>query len=198
MKKLDDILLALVVLLAALAMLPQSCGNAAPTRVLSQAPRFTPRDALEAARACVHEATWAGGVGGSADCGGIIQVVETRRRTDESFLSALHRTMPRFAAHSTDRSWVHFLETRVMRDNPPGWPFNVGVQHYDSAWHSVYRRVTGFMHGTEALPCEPDPVGWFGRETDSHALAARLATGLWREAVCGETHNAFIYPLDPE
>lgn len=156
----------------------------------SQAPRYTAADALDGSRACVSEATWLGG--SSPECGGIIQVVESRRHEGESFRSALHRTMPRFFGGRTDRLWALRLEFGPIRQNPEGWPYTYGAAHHSHDWHEVYERVTEYMNGTRPLPCSPQPSSWLGRETDGHVLADRLASG-WREVDCGgPTVNAFI------
>lgn len=170
----------------------------------AQAPLFSRSDAVLASRACVHEATFAGETTG--DCGGIIQTVQSRRRAGETFSHALERTMPRFAAHTTDRSWVHDLRAELTTGNPEGWPFRYsfharrGPEGRSDAqrWNAVYLRVSRFMHGEEPLPCNPEPRAWYGRRTDGNVLAERLATGRWREAACGVTRNAFLYAVDPD
>lgn len=166
-----------------------------PVRLHAQTSAYTPADALLAARACVHESTWVGGAA-TNDCGGIIQVAEMRRRPTETFAQALRRTMPRFAAGATDRAWVLGLPAAPMTRNPQGWPFQVSAQHFDGAWHAVYARVVGYMRGREPLPCSPEPSRWFGRQTDGHHLAAALDSGMWREAECGPSANAFLYGVD--
>lgn len=159
-----------------------------------QEPHFVRTDGLLAAQACVHEATWGGARSG--DCGGIIQVVETRRRPGETFSSALRRTMPRFARGATDRAWVSELPYGPLTRDPVRWPFRVPAAHYSDAWRAVLHRVSEYMHGLEPMPCTPAPSAWFGRRTDGNVLAARLDSGRWREADCGETANAFLYAID--
>jgi len=155
--------------------------------------RYSRRDVLLAAQACVHETTWAGAATG--DCGGIVQVVEARRAEHERFEVALARTMPRFYAGTTSRAW-----TRGLRAGPittlPGWAAPVPASAYTDEWHEVYVRTANFMLGREALPCAETPRRWFGRATDHEALERTLATGEWREAHCGETRNAFLYSVD--
>lgn len=162
------------------------------TPARSQAPRWTRADGLLAAQACVHEASFSS----LTDCGGIIQVVETRRAEGETFSAALRRTMPRFARGATDRAWTGELPYGPLTQNPAGWPFQVSARHYSSAWHNVVERVSAYMHELEPLPCSPEPSSWFGRRTDGNVLAEHLASGLWREAECGETVNAFLVRLD--
>lgn len=185
-------------LLVALTLSAATCAERPATAAAQVTTgRYARTDALLAARACVHEATWAGRVGGTSDCGGIIQVVNARRGEHETFAATLARTMPRFTAGTTSRAWVHgLLATSRQRAAPPGWPFPNPVTHYRDAWRGVYERVRGYMTGAEPLPCEEEPSRWFGRRTDSHYLDAALATGMWREAHCGETRNAFLYHTD--
>ena len=159
---------------------------------------YSTRDAVLVARACVHEATWAGGIDGTNDCGGIIQVVESRREERESFASALARTMPRFNRRSTDRAWVHAFGLRPVRRDPPGWPSLVPASNFSERWQSVLARVQGLLGEREPLPCVEQPSRWFGRRTDHERLEAVLATGEWREADCGPTRNAFLYAVDVE
>jgi len=161
------------------------------TPAQSQAPRWTRADGLLAAQACVHEADMIS----LNDCGGIIQVIENSRAVGESFSHALRRRMPRFAAGTTDRAWVSGLAWGPIT-TLEGWPFLVPARHYSDAWHGVLARVNAYMHGLEPLPCAPEPSSWFGRQTDGNVLAARLASGRWREAECGETRNAFLYAVD--
>jgi hypothetical protein len=163
--------------------------------------RFTREDRLLAAQACVHEATWAGATH-TGDCGGIIQVVMERRRPTryrdghrfpaETFEHALARTMPRFYAGRTTRSWTRFLTAGPLRIDPPGWPYAYPARHHDESWLATNQRVAGYMRGSEPLPCSPTPGRWFGRETDGAALASTLAEGRWCEAICGESRNAFL------
>lgn len=189
----------LLVLLAFLLAVALSIGAAflVPVRLHAQETRFAPSDALLAARACVHESTWAGG-SSTNDCGGIIQVAENSRRDGETFAQALRRRMPHFAAGTTDRRWVHGLPAGPLARDPQGWPFRVPAHHFDEAWHAVYSRVVGYMRGREPLPCSPEPTRWFGRQTDGRHLAAALDSGLWREADCGPSANAFLYGIDPD
>ena len=199
MRTFDDTVLFVCAALVALALTFSGCpGVTAGSTAAAQATRYSLADALLAAQACVHEATWAGGRGGTADCGGIIQVAEHSRAPGETFSSALRRRMPRFAAGTSDRAWVLGLPAGPLRVAPAGWPFRVPARHYAPAWSGVFARVSDYMHEREPLPCSPEPMGWFGRETDGDALAARLATGLWRESDCGTTHNAFVYQIDPD
>lgn len=155
--------------------------------------RYSRRDVLLAAQACVHETTWAGATTG--DCGGIVQVVEARRAEHERFEAALARTMPRFYAGTTSRAW-----SRALRAGPittlPGWRASVPARAYSDHWHEVYVRTANFMLGREALPCAETPRRWFGRATDHEALERALASGQWAEAHCGETRNAFLYAVD--
>lgn len=163
--------------------------------------RFTRADRLLAAQACVHEATWAGAER-TGDCGGIIQVVmerrrgvryvDGRRRRADTFEEALARTMPRFYAGRTTRSWTRFLEAGPLRIDPPGWPYDYPARHHDESWLGTNQRVAGYMRGSEPLPCSPTPGRWFGRVTDGDALASTLAEGRWCEAICGESRNAFL------
>lgn len=173
---------------------PES-GRPAPERL----PAVTREDALLAARACAHESTFAGGRGGTFDCGAQVQVIQTRRHEHETFSHALLRTMPRFAAHSTSRSWVHYLPDGPIRGEVHGWPYPYPARHDSDRWHSVFLRVSDFMLGREGLPCEAPPEQWFGRETDSEALQGRLATGRWVETDCNpggrpetQTLNAYL------
>jgi len=189
------ILLAAVLLAAAIS----DCGDRSSALAQGR-PRFTSDDGILAARACVHEATWAGAV--TNDCGGMIQVVETRRREHETFSAALRRTMPRFSAGRTARAWVLSLPAGPLTADPIGWPYPYEASTHAREWRGVYERVRDFMQGARALPCAPEPSMWFGRVTDSRALEARLSSGLWREAECGEgtarTRNAFLYGVDPD
>lgn len=168
-------------------------------RVPQRLPRVTRADALLAARACVHESTWAGGRGGTFDCGAQIQVIQTRRHDGETFSHTLLRTMPRFAAHTTSRSWVHYLPEGPIRGEVLGWPFHYPARHDSDAWGSVFSRVSDFMLGREALPCAQPPEQWFGRRVDHEALQARLDSGRWVEADCNpggaaetQTLNAYL------
>jgi len=190
---------------------PGSATPAAPEPSLTLTPpeglvapydyRFTREDRLLAAQACVHEATWAGATH-TGDCGGIIQVVMERRRPTryrdghrfpaETFEHALARTMPRFYAGRTTRSWARFLTAGPLRIDPPGWPYAYPARHHDESWLATNQRVAGYMRGSEPLPCSPTPGRWFGRETDGAALASTLAEGRWCEAICGESRNAFL------
>jgi hypothetical protein len=156
-------------------------------------------DALLASQACAHESTFRGGHGGTFDCGAQIQVVQARRREDETFAHALRRTMPRFAARTTSRSWVHGLPPGPLRADPPGWPYQYAAMHDSEAWHSVFSRVNDFLGGVEPLPCAERPEMWFGRRVDHEALEARLASGRWRETDCNpggnpqtQTLNAYL------
>jgi len=160
----------------------------------SQLPRWTQADGLLAAQACVHEATWAGV--STNDCGGIIEVVETRRREGETFSSALRRTMPRFTTGRTDRSWALHLPFGPITRNPEGWPFPVGARLHSSAWAGVMARVHGYMRDGVPLPCTPAPSSWMGPGPDGHVIAERLASGRWRTSECGETRNVFLYQVD--
>jgi len=162
-------------------------------------PGVTRDDALLEARACAHESTFRGGRGGTFDCGAQTQVIQTRRREGETFSHALLRTMPRFAAHTTSRAWVHALPAGPLHDDPPGWPYEYPARHDSDAWHSVYLRVSDFMLGREPLPCAAPPEHWFGRRADHDQLAARLASGRWVEADCNpggapqtQTLNAYL------
>lgn len=162
--------------------------------------RFTRSDRLLASQACAHEATFAGAH--TVDCGGILQTVMERRRPvryvghrrfpAETFERALARTMPRFYAGITGRSWTRFLPTGPIRDNPRGWPYAYEARHHNEEWLAVNLRVAGFMRGSEPLPCSPSPSRWFGRTTDGEALRETLAEGRWCEAICGESRNAFL------
>jgi hypothetical protein len=190
--------LVLVCLLAFLLAVALSLGAVllVPVRLHAQAQaRYSTADMRLETMACIHEASWSGGLGGTNDCGGQIQVVENSRRTGESFGAALRRRMPRFAARTTDRSWVWHLRPG-LREDPPGWPFRVHAQHYDAAFHSVYRRVERFMTGAEPLPCDGDPITWLGRRIDGHVIEDRLASGQWAEVDCGRTENWFGVELD--
>lgn len=153
--------------------------------------RFTVGDRLLAAQACVHEATWAGAEL-TGDCGGILQVVMERRHRGETFAEALSRTMPRFYAGATSRSWTRHLPSGPLRVDPEGWPYDYPARAHDEAWLGTNRRVQAYMRGAEPLPCSPPPRRWFGRTTDGAALAATLAEGRWCEARCGESRNAFL------
>lgn len=158
----------------------------------SQAPRWTQSDGLFASQACVHEADF----DSLGDCGGIIQVVESRRRSGETFSAALRRTMPRFTAGRTDRVWALHLPYGPITENPEGWPYTYGAAHHSAQWRAVVERVRGYMLGGVALPCSPQPISWLGRQTDGHVLAERLDSGRWRESSCGPTSNAFLYLAD--
>jgi len=169
--------------------------SGAPQRL----PGVTRADALLAARACAHESTFRGGRGGTYDCGAQIDVIQTRRRPGETFSHALLRTMPRFAARTTSRSWVHALPDGPIRGEIPGWPYAYPARHDSEAWHSVYQRVTDFMLGREPLPCAQHPEHWFSRRVDHEALQARLDSGRWVEADCNpggapetQTLNAYL------
>lgn len=166
-------------------------AQATPEPVAPYSYRFTVGDRLQAARACVHEATWAGSER-TADCGGIIQVVMERRHRGETFTEALARTMPRFAAGITSRSWTLHLPSGPLRLDPEGWPYDYPARVHDEAWLATNTRVQNYMRGVEPLPCSPTPRRWFGRETDGEALRATLAGGRWCEAICGESRNAFL------
>lgn len=162
-------------------------------------PGVTRADALLESRACAHESTFEGGVGGTYDCGAQIQVIQTRRRPGETFSHALLRTMPRFAAHTTSRSWVHYLPDGPIRGDVLGWPYPYPARHDSERWHSVYQRVSDFMLGREPLPCAQSPEQWFGRRVDHEALQARLDSGRWVEADCNpggspetQTLNAYL------
>ena len=168
-------------------------------QVAPRLPHVTRDDALMASRACAHESTFRGGRGGTFDCGAQIQVIQTRRGEHETFTHALLRTMPRFAAHTTDRSWVHALPAGPISGDIPGWPYAYPARHDSDAWHSVYQRVSDFMLGREALPCAQPPEQWFGRRVDHEALQARLDSGRWMEADCNpggahetQTLNAYL------
>lgn len=190
----EDMREILTLMMAALvAMSAAHCGERTAD---AQPSRFTREDGLLAARACVHEATWAGARTG--DCGGMIQVVEARRRDGEPFASALRRTMPRFSAGATARAWTLRLPAGPMHADPIGWPYPHAARVHDAEWLAVFSRVRDYMSGTLPLPCTPEPSAWLGRATDGDVLAARLATGFWREADCGETRNAFLYRYDPD
>ncbi len=152
---------------------------------------FTREDRLFASQACVHEATWAGSTI-TADCGGIIQVAMERRNRGQSFVEALSRTMPRFSAGITSRSWTLHLPAGLLRVDPPGWPYDYPARRHDDDWLATNQRVAGYMRGAEPLPCSPTPRRWFGRTTDGDALARTLAEGRWCEAICGESRNAFL------
>lgn len=164
-----------------------SSSPEAAARVPQRLPHVTRADALLAARACVHESTFRGGHGGTFDCGAQIQVIQTRRHEGETFSHTLLRTMPRFAAHTTSRSWVHYLPDGPIRGEVLGWPYAYPARHDSDAWGSVFGRVSDFMLGREALPCEDPPEQWFGRRVDHEALQARLDSGRWRETNCNPT-----------
>ena len=162
-------------------------------------PGVTRADALLASRACAHESTFRGGRGGTYDCGAQIQVIQTRRRLGETFSHALLRTMPRFAAHTTSRSWVHALPDGPIRGEIAGWPYAYPARHDSDAWSSVFARVTDFMLGREPLPCVDPPEHWFSRLVDGDAIAARVSSGRWVETDCNpggapetQTLNAYL------
>lgn len=169
---------------------------AAPADADGQAPRYTQADGLAAARGCVSESTWRGG-SETQDCGGIIQVVESRRAPGEAFTAAIRRTMPRFFGGRTDRLWALHLPYGPITENPEGWPYAYGAAHHSAQWRTVMDRVRGYMLEGVALPCSPQPSSWLGRETDGHVLREHLDSGLWRESDCGgPTVNAFLYRVD--
>ncbi len=186
------LMLAVLLILSAMLAVPSADG---------QAPRWTARDIQMETLACIHENDWVGGLGGTADCGAQIQVIENSRDGTESFTSALLRRMPHFAARTTSRSWVWDLRPNMIA-NPPGWPFPTPAIHYRDSLHSVFLRVQGFMRGEEALPCRQEPISWLGRRTDGHVIAERLDSGLWREADCDRggprTREAYLYQIDPD
>lgn len=167
-------------------------------------PGITRADALLESRACAHESTFRGGIGGTFDCGAQIQVIQTRRRPGETFSHTLLRTMPRFAAHTTSRSWVHGLPDGPIRGEVVGWPYAYPARHDSAAWGSVFARVTAFMRGREPLPCAQPPEQWFGRRVDHDALQARLDSGRWVETDCNpggapetQTLNAYLTRTHP-
>lgn len=142
-------------------------------------------ESILAWQACMHETDYVGGTAGTADCGALMQVIENSRRGAETFGAALLRRMPRFAARTDRRPWIRELTPgRQLRD-PPHWPYvHVHVGHYEAQMSSVWSRVLRFAHGVEELPCNYEPVEWFGRATDGQVIAARLATGRYVEANC--------------
>lgn len=183
------VFILLSALALALATVPVGAQDDAPERPYDY--RFTRGDLTLASQACVHEATWAG-ASITGDCGGILQVVMSRRHEHERFEDALRRTMPRFYAGATTRSWTRHLPFGPIRVNPPGWPYEYPASHHSEDWHAVNIRVSHYMRGEEALPCSPEPVRWFGRTTDHAQLVSALARG-WEEAECGESRNVFLY-----
>ena len=189
------LLAALMFVAMALAISPGSAQETDAAVVVVAPPYddyvFTRTDRLSAAQACVHEATWAGAEH-TGDCGGIIQVVMERRRPRETFSRALERTMPRFYAGVTSRSWTRHLPSGPLRTDPAGWPYEYPARVHDDAWLAVNLRVSRYMRGEEPLPCAPTPDRWFGRTTDGEVLARTLSEGLWCEARCGESRNAFL------
>lgn len=191
-QRLDNLILALFVLLAALALTAGSCSQGGPAPALAQDERPEPRpllrgltqaDVLLAAQACVHENSWRGGVGGTFDCGAQIQVFLTRRARGETLRHVIERLMPRFAAGRTTRSWVLGLPWGHLHEDPPGWPALYPARHDDERWHGVATRVSGFLRGLEPLPCERGPEAWFGRAVDHEAIERRRQLG-WLEIDC--------------
>lgn len=224
-RRLDDFVLGFFVLLAALAM----CAGAAPGCEAGPAPALsqdieaaasilppgvtepvrarsvlrglTQADVLLAAQACVHENSWQGGVGGTFDCGAQIQVFLTRRLAHEPLRHVIERLMPRFAAGTTSRSWVHGLPWGHLREDPPGWPALYPARHDDDRWHAVAERVVGFLRGREPLPCASPPEAWFGRYVDHEAIEHRRELG-WVAIDCNpggapETETLELYMARP-
>lgn len=179
-------------------------------------PGLTRTDLLWASRLCAHEATWAGRVDGTADCGGIVQVilnrmVEHEARVQEceaegrdgcggpeTFTQRLSYTSPRFWAGTTTRSWARLLPAGPIRGVLAGWPADwPAPSNYTARWHSVYTHTHAYMSGREALPCDGTPTHWLGRRTDHDRLQEWLDSGDWREVTCvGEgdlqERNAFL------
>ena len=157
---------------------------------------FTPFDEVMMSRACVHEATWAGGER-TNDCGAMLQVILERRRGREPFLTTLARTMPRFTAGITDRSWVLYLPPGPIPIGMeiPGWTAGPRPAAYSERWARVRARVHDFMAGVEGLPCEESPFHWFDPDEDGDAIAEHLATGRWAEAECGPVANTYLYRI---
>lgn len=180
-----------------------------------------PRDVVWAARLCAHEATWAGGVPGSpgvsgtADCGGIIQVLINRREArwpGEGFEQVVSHTSPRFYGGTTDRPWARVMPATPLRADPVGWPATwPHATNYTDRWHAVYQQTWNYMTGATPLPCDGHVDHWFGRRCDGDRIAAMLATGRWAEVECQShytnaegvdsltrrTVNAFLEPVRP-
>ena len=160
----------------------------------SVASAYSDADAHLLARACVHESDWYGGT--YNDCGGMLQVIEQRRASGETFRSALLRTMPRFARGTTDRPWPMGLPNGPIVRNPAGWAAPSGASVYSGRWERVLARVRSFMSSAEPLPCDARPWHWFSPRTDGRQITDRLFSGQWRVADCGMTRNVFMYRVD--
>lgn len=154
-------------------------------------------DALWLARICVHETTWAGGLDGVNDCGGIMQVIQNRA-DGRAFRTTLSRTAPRFYGGTSTRPWARVLRVGVLRA-PEGWPeawpsYSVYADDFDR----VYARSLAFIRGEIAPPCPGAPRNWLSRTVASDREVARRHVeeiGDWREVDCGETRNAFYEPV---
>lgn len=180
----SDLPLYLLAFIVAFAMSVSTCSRGGASVGLSQDAVARPvlrglrqADALLAAQACLHENSYAGGIGGTTDCGAQISVFLARRNRGESLSDVILRTMPRFAAGTTSRAWVRAMPWGPLRENPPGWPALYPARHDDDRWHSVVLRVRGFLSGREPLPCVSPPHEWLGRVTDGDVLAERLRRG---------------------
>lgn len=159
------------------------------------------REVTLAWQACMHETDYVGGEGGTADCGAMMAVIDGSRRGPETFGQALLRRMPHFAAGTDDRPWFRFLQPGPQRQDPPHWPYvHIHVAHYEQQMLSVYRRVISFARGHEPLPCDLEPVEWFGRAVDGRVIASRLASGRYIEADCNadgpRTRQAYLALVD--
>lgn len=188
-------------------MKPEALATAAAVLLASSAaladlpdiPAFTTHDELSMSHACVHEVTWAGGER-TEDCGAMLQVILLRRRDEEPFSGALARTMPRFTAGTTSRSWAAMLPPGPLPIGLeiPGWVAPERPAAHSASWLAVQARVHAYMTQGEPLPCAQNPWHWFSPREDGEQIDEHLSSGRWIVADCGTVSNVYLARVDPE